>query len=41
METEEIKSKSMRWARHVAIMEEMRNARTILFGKPEDATWKT
>jgi len=30
-----IKSKRMRWAGHVACMEEMRNAYNILVGKPE------
>jgi hypothetical protein len=30
-----IKSRRMRWARHVARMEETRNAYRILVGKPE------
>jgi hypothetical protein len=30
-----IKSRRMRWAGHVALMEEVRNAYNILVGKPE------
>jgi hypothetical protein len=33
-----IKSRRMRWARHVGHMGEMRNAYKIVIGKPE---WKT
>jgi hypothetical protein len=33
-------SRRMRWASHVARMEEMRNAYKILFGR-EETTWKT
>jgi hypothetical protein len=36
-----IKSKTMRWAGHVARMGEMRNAYSILVGKPEETTRKT
>jgi hypothetical protein len=34
-----IKSRKMRWAGHVARMEEMRNAYKILVWKPEEKVW--
>jgi len=39
-----IKSETMRWAGHVALMGQMRNAYNILVGKPKGkrpTTWKT
>jgi hypothetical protein len=36
-----IKSRRMRWAGHVAWLEERRNAYRILVGKPEETTRKT
>ena len=37
-----IKSRRMRWARHVARMGEMRGIYRVLLGKPEvETTWKT
>jgi hypothetical protein len=39
----QIKCRRMRWAGHVARMEEGRNVYRVLMGKPEgkEATWKT
>jgi hypothetical protein len=34
-----IKSRRMRWVRHVAHMGDMRNACNILVGKREETTW--
>jgi hypothetical protein len=36
-----IKSRRMRWARHIARMWETRNAYRILVGKPEETTRKS